>query len=427
MSSSTENDASDTGVSTSNTNQLLQQCRALLMTSRRCVADIWTHTRFLSSNGIRWASRALSCLLRSLIVSSSAVKNWYKDLVYVVYVRNSKSCTSSFKRGPERDIPSPSMSSYDNISDRIKGPYTGPERVVVESSGSWQGKDMRPQPSRSASDYGTFERQAAALFTQVSPETVAEVLPYMDRHPYESAEGSYTYGDHGATTSGHNEYLTSPVPHHAAMHYFQQPVQSGAQCRAGLYPISIPQPPLLDTPSPVPGFASPSSTTSTWSYCPTSAARSDQLSPSSPLFDKLPRSAYSPREYSPLASRSPGVAHGYIWPPVPERIVSPQELHATESVASITRQGSRFREKVTSEATARAAGLKRKKEATFRCELCGVMLTAKHNLTRHENAHRGIKPFGCRCGASFTTKADRKRHLKTRIQSTCRELTPDAV
>ncbi|KAF9492283.1 hypothetical protein BDN71DRAFT_1212717 [Pleurotus eryngii] len=309
------------------------------------------------------------------------------------------------------------MSSYDNISDRIKGPYTGPERIVVESPGSWQGKDMRP---RSASDYGSFERQAAALFTQVSPETVAEVLPYMERHPYESTEGSYTYSDHGGTTSGHNEYLTSPEPRHATMHY-QQHVPNGAPSRFGLNPINIPQPPLLDT------SRSPSSTTSTWSYCPTSSTRSDQFSPSSPLFDRVPRAAYSPGEYSPFASRSPGFVSGHMWPPVPERVVSPQELHATESVGSITRQGSRFREKVTSEATARAAGLKRKKEATFRCELCGVMLTAKHNLTRHENAHRGIKPFGCRCGASFTTKADRKRHLKTRIQSTCRELTPDVV
>ncbi|KAF4596105.1 hypothetical protein EYR40_008212 [Pleurotus pulmonarius] len=196
MSSSTANNTSVTGIATPYTNQLLQ-CWALLLESRRWVADVWTQMRFFASNGVRWASRALLWLLRSSI-SPSAVKNWYEDLVYVVHIRNSTSCIDApYKTGSEHNHPSPTMPPEDNISDRIKGPYTGPERITVESgSGSWQGEAMRPHPHRDVSDYSNFELQAAALYTHVSPETVAEVLPYMNGHQHPSAEGLYSYGDY---------------------------------------------------------------------------------------------------------------------------------------------------------------------------------------------------------------------------------------
>ncbi|KAL4259170.1 hypothetical protein AB1N83_011346 [Pleurotus pulmonarius] len=404
MPSSTANNPSTTGIGTPYTNQLLQ-CWAL--ETRRCVADVWTKMRFFSSIGVRWASRVLSWLLRSSI----AVKN----------------CEAPYKMGSEQKLPSPTMPPEDNISDRIKGPYTGPERITVESdSGSWQGEAMRPHPHRDVSGYSNFELQAAALYTQVPPETVAEVLTFMNGPQYTSAEGLYPYDDHEASTSGDNQYLTSPEPQHRTTNYFHQHVTNGPPSRFGLDPINIPQPSLLSTPSPVPGVASPSSTTSTWSRYSTSATASD-FSPSSPLFDRASRTPYSPGDYSPLANYGSMGAHGHVWPPTAERLVSPLQLQATDRVGPTQRQNPRFREKVTSEATARAARLKRKKEATFCCEICGEMLTAKHNLTRHVNAHRGVKPFGCACGASFTTKADRKRHLKTHIQSTCRELSPERV
>ncbi|KAJ7613969.1 hypothetical protein FB45DRAFT_260156 [Roridomyces roridus] len=69
---------------------------------------------------------------------------------------------------------------------------------------------------------------------------------------------------------------------------------------------------------------------------------------------------------------------------------------------------------VGSHANAHAARQRRKRPARFQCGRCKATFTARHNLTHHENAHDGIRPYACpRCEGTFTTPGTAARHSKT--------------
>ncbi|KAH8806714.1 hypothetical protein DL96DRAFT_1717683 [Flagelloscypha sp. PMI_526] len=59
-----------------------------------------------------------------------------------------------------------------------------------------------------------------------------------------------------------------------------------------------------------------------------------------------------------------------------------------------------------------AARRRRKRPATFRCELCPTDFTAKHSFENHMNSHRNIRPHKCKlgCGKSFATAQVLRRH-----------------
>ncbi|KIK66750.1 hypothetical protein GYMLUDRAFT_37876 [Collybiopsis luxurians FD-317 M1] len=71
---------------------------------------------------------------------------------------------------------------------------------------------------------------------------------------------------------------------------------------------------------------------------------------------------------------------------------------------------------VASRKTRLASAKRRRKEARFHCSVpgCGGSFTARHNLLNHENAHNGVRKYGCgSCGNAFVTSAVLKRHAKT--------------
>ncbi|ESK84995.1 hypothetical protein Moror_11046 [Moniliophthora roreri MCA 2997] len=71
---------------------------------------------------------------------------------------------------------------------------------------------------------------------------------------------------------------------------------------------------------------------------------------------------------------------------------------------------------VASEDVLRASRKRRKDQnaVRFKCPECSQDFTARHNLTNHIFAHKGIKRFRCpHCDKRYTTKHVLDRHLKT--------------
>ncbi|KAF9052558.1 hypothetical protein BDP27DRAFT_1345286 [Rhodocollybia butyracea] len=75
----------------------------------------------------------------------------------------------------------------------------------------------------------------------------------------------------------------------------------------------------------------------------------------------------------------------------------------------------KYRANVATEKTRAASKKRRKKDPTFFCQEpgCNQGFTAKHNLTNHENSHKGIRLFACNhCNDTFITRSVMKRHAK---------------
>ncbi|KAK7031192.1 hypothetical protein VNI00_013608 [Paramarasmius palmivorus] len=80
--------------------------------------------------------------------------------------------------------------------------------------------------------------------------------------------------------------------------------------------------------------------------------------------------------------------------------------------------GSVQRRTIASDDVLKASRKRRKDpgEGEFKCSICSQDFTARHNLTNHINAHRGIKPFECpHCHKYYTTKHVLDRHMKTAV------------